>query len=558
MAAPFTIFRARRIHTMNPARPTADAVAVLGDRVLGVGAVEELAAWGDHDLDHRFADKILLPGFVEAHAHAMAGGMWAFPYVGFHDRPDPTGRTWPGCRSIRDVVERLAAADAELEDPTRVLVAWGLDPIFLPGERLGAVHLDQVSTTRPVFVFHASGHLATVNHALLRHEGITEETPTPGVARDDRGELTGELQEPAAMALAASAFAVMMAELGADEAKRGFGQEARNAGHTCITDLGTSRLTEPGAVDAWRRTVEDPDYPARVMVALNGALGGTDAAGAAASAELATRLRHDSTDKLHFGIVKLILDGSIQGFTARLDWPHYFRPPPGHPGNGLWLIPPDQMADLVTEFHRAGLTVHCHCNGDQATEVFVDAVATALERHPRPDHRHTVQHCQLTTPAQYRRMGALGMCANLFTNHLYYWGDQHREITVGPDRAEGMDACATALRHGVALSIHSDAPITPLGHLHTAWCAVNRRTASGRTLGPDESIPVGAALHAITLGAAHQLRLDHVLGSIEVGKYADFAVLDDDPLEVAPHELRDIPVWGTVLGGVPQPAGTDG
>jgi predicted amidohydrolase YtcJ len=257
-----------------------------------------------------------------------------------------------------------------------------------------------------------------------------------------------------------------------------------------------------------------------------------------------------STDKLRYGVVKLFLDGSIQGFTARISWPYYYDPPKNNPENGIWLTAPDQMADIVEPFHRAGLTVHCHCNGDQATEVFIDAVETVLERYPRWDHRHTVQHCQLTTKAQYKRMAALGMCANIFANHIFYWGDQHRDFTVGPERARGMDACATALREGVSFSIHSDAPVTPLGHLHTAWCAVNRLTASGDVLGEHERISVDAAMHAITLGGAHQIKMDHDVGSIEAGKLADFAVLDADPYEVEPIELKDIGVWGTVLGGV--------
>jgi predicted amidohydrolase YtcJ len=151
-------------------------------------------------------------------------------------------------------------------------------------------------------------------------------------------------------------------------------------------------------------------------------------------------------------------------------------------------------------------------------------------------------------------MAALGMCANIFSNHIFYWGDQHHDTTVGPERARGMDACGTALREGVALSIHCDAPVTPMGHLHTMWCAVNRLTPSGRVLGEHECISADDALHAVTLGAAWQLKLDHEIGSIEAGKLADFAVLDDDPLTVDPVTIKDIGVWGTVLGGRAFPA----
>jgi hypothetical protein len=146
-------------------------------------------------------------------------------------------------------------------------------------------------------------------------------------------------------------------------------------------------------------------------------------------------------------------------------------------------------------------------------------------------------------------MRALGMCVNLFPNHHFYWGDQHYALTVGPERAERMNACATALANGVPMAIHSDAPVTPLGPLFTAWCAVVRQTASGRILGAEERISVADALRTITLGAAYTLGLDGEVGSIEVGKAADFAVLEDDPTEIGAEKLKDVRIWGTVQGG---------
>ena len=184
----------------------------------------------------------------------------------------------------------------------------------------------------------------------------------------------------------------------------------------------------------------------------------------------------------------------------------------------------------------------------------VDAVEQVLAEDAWLDHRHVVQHSQATTPAQYRRMGRLGLCANIFTNHLWYWGDQHWDITMGPDRTRGMWACRTALDHGVPLSFHSDSGVTPIGHLTTMWCAVNRVTRSGRVAGEFERITPAEALHAATLGGAFQLHLDHEIGSIEAGKLADFAVLEESPLDVDPMQIRDIGVWGTVVGGVPHEA----
>lgn len=211
---------------------------------------------------------------------------------------------------------------------------------------------------------------------------------------------------------------------------------------------------------------------------------------------------------------------------------------------------PEQAAANLKVYHKAGINVHIHCNGDLAIQAFIDATEDALRECAWLDHRHTVQHCSLATAAQFRKMAKLGMCANLFTNHMWYWADQHYEFTVGPERAKRMNSCATAKREGVAFSFHSDANITPLGHLHTMWCAVNRITPKGRVLGETERISAYDALYAATVGAAYQLHMDHEIGTIECGKFADFAVLDESPLDVDPMKIKDIPVWGTVVGGM--------
>jgi hypothetical protein len=212
-------------------------------------------------------------------------------------------------------------------------------------------------------------------------------------------------------------------------------------------------------------------------------------------------------------------------------------------------VAPEQVRQVLAGALGHGLQVHAHTNGDEATELLLDLMEQALRERPHPDHRFTVQHGQLADAAQFRRMKALGLCANLFANHHFYWGDEHHAVTVGPERAARMNAGATALACGVPLAIHSDAPITPLAPLFTAWCAVHRRTRSGRVLGEHERIGVADALRAITLGAAVTLKLDAEVGSIECGKRADFCVLDEDPLAVSSERLRDLPVWGVVQGG---------
>ena len=536
-----TIYPARRVITMNPSRPDATHVAVRDGRVLGAGSLAELTGWGPHALDARFADKVLMPGLVEGHSHVMEGALWRYVYTGFHDRTDPDGRRWPGAASIADVVDRLRDAERRLDDPGAPVVGWGLDPIhFAGGRRCNRHDLDAVSTTRPVAVMHASGHILNANTRALERAGwLRAGIDHPAIPLGEDGLPTGELKGPEAMTPVFLDVGLDRAVLAGDEAGlRAFAKLCVRAGVTTATDLASP--LPPDAVTMMLAVTGEDAFPLRVVPLLR-FLGQTPEQ----AIERALELRALSTERLRLGRVKIVADGSIQGFSARLRWPGYYNGAP----NGLWYTAPEQLRAMYRLALARGVLVHTHTNGDEATELVLDCVEEALAAHPARDHRFTLQHCQLADAAQFRRMAALGMCANLFSNHHWYWGDAHYETTVGPERATRMNACATALAAGVPFSVHSDAPITPLAPLFSAWCAVNRVTSSGRVLGTHERIGVPDALAAITLGAARTLKLDGEIGSIETGKRADFAVLDADPLAAAPEALKDVPVWGVVQGG---------
>jgi len=533
------VFTARRIITMNPSVPYATHVAVRDGRILGYGAADDVAAFGPAELDARFADKVIMPGFVEGHSHAFEGMTWLDPYLGYFDRRGPDGRVWPGLKGIEAVVQRLREAEGALDDPAAPVTAWGFDPIYFGGPRMVRADLDRVSVTRPVVVTHASGHIMNVNGVALHQAGFTQSTDLDGLVRDADGALTGELLGPEAMGRVRRVVGGASMERALDvPGLRRFAGLAQAAGVTTAADL-LNDLT-PETVASYHMVTGETGFPLRIVPALAARSYGLQD-GIARWREL----RRQSNDKLHFGLVKLVVDGSIQGFTARLRWPGYHNGAP----NGMWYVAPAQLAGIVAAYHEAGAHLHIHTNGDEASEAAVEMIGRALAAHPRLDHRHTLQHCQMPDEALYRRIKALGICCNIFANHIYYWGDAHAALTMGPSRAARMDACGTALRLGVDFAIHSDAPITPLAPLFTAWCAVNRRTASDRRLGPEECIPVAAALRAITLGAAYTMRLDHLVGSIDVGKFADFTVLDADPLTADPMALRDIGVHATVVGG---------
>jgi predicted amidohydrolase YtcJ len=539
-----TIFTARKVITMNPANPQAQAVAVRDGRILCAGTLEECQAWGEATVDDRFADHVLIPGFVEAHGHTMDSASELAPYVGYHPYPLSDGTRTAAIRSYQDLINRLKEEDAKLP-AGEPLVANGFDPIYFPDlPRLSKRELDQVSTTRPVFVRHASGHLATVNTALLDAEGITRDSPTPGVGKDADGEPNGELQEAPAMMLAKSAFEKVYASTLGPQPIRIHAAMCRNAGVTTSTELVGPLLIQPDQTKIWQDTVNDTAFPVRMVLYNLPAMPG-QSTDYDAVAEAAVALRDIETDKLRVPGIKLVADGSIQGWTAVVMEPGYFT----GEDHGLLMFSPEDLLAAVRAFHARKLNVHCHCNGNGAGQVFIDAVEEVLRTDAWLDHRHVLQHSQMTTAAQYRRMGRLGICANIFTNHIWYWGDQHYEFTMGPERTRGMWACRTALDSGVPLSFHTDSGVTPVGHLMTMWCAVNRVTPSGRVLGEHEKITPYEALHAATIGGAFQLHMDHEIGSIEAGKFADFAVLAESPLDVDPMAIRHIEVWGTVLGG---------
>ncbi|MEQ1647927.1 MAG: amidohydrolase [Hyphomicrobiaceae bacterium] len=535
-----TIYSARTILTMNPARPVVSHVAVRDGRILGAGSIDELIGWGPHTIDDRFRDKVLMPGLVEGHSHTSEGSLWQFVYCGYFDRTDPDGRVWPGVKTIDALVERMAEANRQRRRADSALTGWGLDPIYFKDRRVERADLDRVERDRPIGIMHASGHIMSVNTKALEmanmmRSGINH----PGVPMGADGLPTGEMKGPEAMTPVGVHVGLDRALLASDEpGLRAFGRLCVRKGVTTATDLAS--LLPSDAVKMMQRVTREDDFPARIVaMRVFRGVSPTDLV------RHAMELRSHTSDRLRLGAIKIVVDGSIQGFSARLRWPGYYNGAPP----GLWYVAPEQLREVLDLALQNQIQVHAHTNGDEATELVLDTLASVLSKAPALDHRLTLQHCQLADTALFRRMKLLGVGVNLFPNHHYFWGDQHYALTVGPERAERMNACATALANGVPLAIHSDAPVTPLGPLFTAWCAMHRITASGRTLGRHERISLNDALKTITLGAAYSLKLDHEVGSIECGKRADFTVLDENPLEVDPMALKDIGIWGTVQGG---------
>lgn len=533
------VFEARKIITMDRNLPVATHVAVREDGViLGVGGPDCGNGWGRVVRDPRFADKVLMPGLIEAHAHVMAGGVWRYAYCGHYARTDPDGTEWPGLGDRVALIGRLRAAAAETP-PGKPVVGWGFDPNFLEGERLDKGHLDEVSDAHPVAVLHSNFHLLTANSMALSMAGLDSGSNIEGVARGADGEPNGELQEFAAMAPVMQVAGVAFGDLSDSDAVEAYGKVARNCGATTVADL-LSDLDDR-EVDMLECATSDPAFPARYVPVMNAMRGDPEA-----EAVRAIALRSRATPKLDLGRAKLFTDGAIQGGTAKLKAPGYFA----MRDNGIWNMETGHFRAAAKALHRAGVKTHVHANGDAASELAIEVYAEARRETPDADHRHTLEHVQLAGIDQFKRMRALGLTANIFSNHVHYFGDLHWTRTLGPDRARRMDATRDAWEaFGGDFAIHSDAPVTPMAPLFTAWVAANRLTESGRLLGAEQRISVEQALRCITLGAAYVLKMDDRIGSIQCGKCADFVALDGDPLETEPLGLKDIPVVGTVLAG---------
>jgi predicted amidohydrolase YtcJ len=254
-------------------------------------------------------------------------------------------------------------------------------------------------------------------------------------------------------------------------------------------------------------------------------------------------LQSRSTDRLIFHGVKAFSDDSFTGLGMMVENPGYID---GR--EGLFINRGSALVELLAPYWKAGAQIHVHSNGNAGQDNTLDALAALQRQVPRFDHRFTAQHFGLVTPAQAKRLHALGGLASINPYYVYHWGEVN-ESYIGTDRAHLADRFRTLIDLGFTVSMHSDTPVGPAKPLEWVWIAVNRLGESGKVLAPDERVSVDEALRMVTIDAAYTLGVDDRLGSIEAGKFADFAVLEQDPREVAKEKIRDIPVWGTVVAG---------
>jgi len=539
---------------MDPGRPEASAVAVRDGRIVSVGTLDSMQPWLrrlPHDIDDTFAERVLTPGFIDPHTHLRLSGTYmGLNYVGPIDSTDPQGKPLSGLPDRDAVIARLTALvkgrneDADAA-PVAPVVAWGYDPGMQNGH-LDRDMLDAISTDIPIWVIAYAPHIIYTNSPMIERTGVDEASRIHGLGRYPDGRLNGWFIETEATAVASRPVRdqVFGADFGLTSLKLQ-GQVAVNSGVTTTADMIYGIDSFEREWDDHALAIEQGLLPLRVLlVPFEGRLRkqfGDD------FLDFYETMRFKASDRLAVHGVKYVNDGSYPSMTLRLNYPGYLDGEVGLAGEVPW----EDMFERMLPFWRSGIQIHSHANGDETVDMTLNTLSALQKAVPRFDHRFTIEHYCISTPAQARRLAALGGLASVNPYFVHYRSDIHADHGFGPDRSEATARLGSLVRAGATFALHSDynLVVAPMHPLTAAWVAVNRLTMDGATVAPGECISVDQAMRAITVDAAFVLNRDDTLGSIEVGKHADFAVLDDDPYEVDPKRLKDIDIRGTVLAG---------
>ncbi len=528
------VFVNGEVLTMDADNRVVQALSVRSGRIEALGSNEEIMALvSDRTEILDLAGRTLLPGFIDAHGHFPASGLGT---VAADLNSPPLG-------NITDIDGLLTALREQATGVPKGewVTGFGYDDTLLAESRHPSrEELDSVSGEHPVAILHISGHMVVANSAALAEAGIDAGTPDPegGVIARRRGtrEPNGLLEETARLPVVAK-----MLDLGALDFLgmiRAAVREYAQYGVTTAQAGGVAPDMARGFALASRLGV----IPLRLQVFPM----------EEDFRELLASGDYDPADygreRLQMGAVKIIADGSIQGFTGYLTRP-YHTPYHGDTDyRGYPAVLRERLFELVLTLHRNGYQLAVHGNGDASIDDILDAFAAAQAAHPVADPRFILIHSQMARRDQIERMAELGVTPSFFSAHTWFWGDRHRDIFIGPERAAQISPAAWAREVGLRFSAHADTPVTPMRPLQSVWSLVHRETFGGDILGPGQRVDVMTALRAVTIDAAWQIFQDADRGSLEPGKYADLVLLNGSPLR-DPHALRELQVDGTWVNG---------
>ena len=536
------LFYGGSILTMEGMQPKyAEALLVRDGKILFVGSKQQAEHLADTQVQYiNLNNKTLLPSFIDAHSHVNM--------VGFHQMvanlyPMPDG-------SVSDINSLVNVMNTwKTQNPTviKTMGGWilgnGYDDAQLSEQRHPtATDLDRVSKDQPVMILHQSGHLASVNHKALELLNFNQNTPNPagGVIRREANSNipNGVLEESALFTAIGSIFKDVPPQVMFQIAQKGIDAYVKN-GFTTVQE----GRADQGTTEMWHALAKQNQLPIDVVSYPD----------ITTSQEYMLKQGSSRQYDHHFRIggVKISLDGSPQGKTAWLTQP-YLVPPEGKDKSykGYAAIKDDQQVNqYINLAFKQGWQVLAHANGDAAIDQFIGAVKDATAKQGKADRRSVLIHSQTIRDDQLDQLKALDIIPSFFSLHTFYWGDWHRQQTLGEVRAARISPTATALKKQLIFTEHHDAPVVPPNSLMMLDATVNRVTRSNDVLGADERISPYLALKSMTDWAAYQYFEDQHKGTLTQGKLADLVILDQNPLTIPSREIKNIQVLATYKEG---------
>jgi predicted amidohydrolase YtcJ len=459
--------------------------------------------------------------------------------------------TSKAAKNRSEYLTRLAEANAKLKDPNEVLLTWGYHQYF-HGE-LKKADLDAISTTRPIIVWHRSGHEFFLNSVAEKKYGVTREwfDKLPDSAKKQADFANAHYWEQGAFAV----MPLIASAIASPERVRSGLEFVKTYFHANGVTLGC----EPGGIaskamqDVQNAVLSDSSSPFRYYFIVDGK--------SITGAYPDNKVAEESEKLLTWGQgmtaylpkqVKLFADGAIFSQAMQVNGGYT----DGHKGE--WMMDPDFFARTFRVYWDLGYQLHVHVNGDAGLDMVLDQLELNMRRHPRPDHRTVIVHFAISTPDQVARIKRLGA---IVSGNPYYpiaLADNYRSNGLDPERADSMVRMGDVERAGISYSFHSDMPMAPGQPLFLMWSGVNRVTNEGNVRGPDQRVSRLGALKAVTLDAAYSLQMEKDVGSIVPGKLANFTILADNPVTIDPMKIKDIAVWGTVQEGRVLPVTREG
>lgn len=506
-----------------------EAVLVKNGKIACVGKLSDIEELCDKDA--KMVDlkgMCLMPAFIDSHSHFVMNGQMAL----CADLSE--------CTCFEDIILTLKQyISCNHINSGQVVLGFGYDHNFLqelkhPDKRV----LDRISTKIPIVALHVSAHLACVNSAALKLAGIHKDTPDPDGGKI--GRLPGGV-EPSGYLEEAGMIPVQ-------KLMAGFAKPDM----AVMSELMQKAYLENGITTVQDGASGNHELQVLKLLAKNDLLKVDVVAYRLMNSEENFFLGEKEEDNgdywghLKIGGYKLVLDGSPQGRSAWLSRP-YENEADGYRGYPWYSD--EEVQKCVKRAVEEKKQLLAHCNGDAASEQFLNAYEKAVEELDSMDELRPVMiHCQTVRNDQLDRMARLQMLASVFVGHVWYWGDIHRK-NLGYERGEHISPVKDALDRNVIVTFHQDAPVTKPNMLHSVWCAVNRVSRQGRLIGSEQKITVYEALKAVTIHGAYQYFEEKLKGSLTVGKRADMIILDRCPLDVDCAEIRNISVVQTIKDG---------